>query len=634
MNYEGTKLDGRYLVEQLVGEGGMADVYRAVDLTDDKVVAIKILKDECRDNEELVRRFSNESRAISVLNHSNIVKVFDVSVNEKVHYIVMEYISGITLKEYIEQRGEPLTFKEVVHFTSQVLLALQHAHDKGVIHRDIKPQNIMILEDGNIKVMDFGIARLARSEIHTAGEQAIGSVHYISPEQAQGEDTDMRADIYSTGIMMYEMLTGRLPFEDDNVVAIAVMQISDEAEPINKVNPSVPEGIAEITMRAMNKNPAHRYQSALDMLRDIEEFKRNPSIKFEYDYLTEDSPARYIDKVMNKSTAAPGKNTAKPGKKQKKIKRKKVGFLVPIMLGLTIAIVGVCGLYTWNLLQNSANPFFGETEDVLLPDFTGMELNEAKAILKKAPLNHIRVEYKEEQNMNVPAGHIISQNPSSDENSRRQVKANQKLYLVVSAGVKTMEVPNLTGMSRQGAISALRELGMIPHVRLIDAPGVTAGTVVSTSPEGGTMLQVDKNAVVTVNAAGNFSHYDKTVPNVVGATSTEEAANILDVAGLYLGTTREELTLEYAPGTIISQSPKQGTILKVGGEVNVVVAAAPPVEEPPPPEPVAPTPTPTPTPTPSVPVTPVEPTPPPESGGQEGGGGTTGGETPAAPPTT
>ena len=284
--YEGQRLDGRYRVDELVGEGGMADVYRGTDLKEDHVVAIKILKDEFRENEELVRRFLNEGRAISVLEHPNIVKVYDISVTDKVYYIVMEYIDGITLKEYIEQRGEPLTYKEAVHFTSQTLLALQHAHAKGIVHRDIKPQNIMIMEDGSIRVMDFGIARLARSEVHTDADQAIGSVHYISPEQAQGASIDQRADIYSLGIMMYEMLTGQLPFEDENAVAIAVKQISDTARPILEVNPSVPHGIADIAGKAMSKNPDDRYRDALDMLRDIEEFKKNPSIRFEYEYFS------------------------------------------------------------------------------------------------------------------------------------------------------------------------------------------------------------------------------------------------------------------------------------------------------------------------------------------------------------
>ena len=221
-NLIGKKLDGRYQLEELIGSGGMANVYKATDLLENRLVAVKILREECRGNEDLVRRFKNESKAISVLDHPNIVKVYDVSVTDKLQFIVMEYIDGITLKEYMEYRAQPLTYKETLHFITQVLAALQHAHEKGIVHRDIKPQNIMLLADSTIKVMDFGIARFSRSENQTMTDKAIGSVHYISPEQAKGDTTDAKADIYSVGVMMYEMLSGKLPFESDSPVSVAV----------------------------------------------------------------------------------------------------------------------------------------------------------------------------------------------------------------------------------------------------------------------------------------------------------------------------------------------------------------------------------------------------------------------------
>ena len=272
--YIGMRLEGRYELVELIGEGGMANVYRGRDLLEKRTVAVKILKDEFLNNAELVRRFKNESRAISVLNHPNIVKVYDLSVDDKMQYIVMEHLQGITLKEYIEQRGEPLTYKESIHFVSQVLRALQHAHDKGIVHRDIKPQNIMLTEDGNVKGMDVGIARLSRSESHTQADQAIGSVHYISPEQARGEATESRADIYSTGIMLYEMLTGILPFESDNAVSIAIKQISAEAVPVRRVTPSLPEWLAAITMKGMTRSPRYRCQHAPLMPRHIQQSTR------------------------------------------------------------------------------------------------------------------------------------------------------------------------------------------------------------------------------------------------------------------------------------------------------------------------------------------------------------------------
>ena len=229
-NLIGKRLDGRYQIESLVGMGGMANVYRGTDTRTGNAIAVKVLKEEFLDNEELVRRFKNESKAISILNHPNIVKVYDVSVTDRLQYIVMEYVDGITLKEYLKQRGGALTWKETVHFATQVLSALQHAHSKGIIHRDVKPQNIMLLADGSIKMMDFGIARFSRAQSQTVSDKAIGSVHYISPEQAKGDKTDARTDIYSVGVMLFEMLTGRLPFEAENAISVAMKQIQSDLE--------------------------------------------------------------------------------------------------------------------------------------------------------------------------------------------------------------------------------------------------------------------------------------------------------------------------------------------------------------------------------------------------------------------
>lgn len=253
--YSGKKLDSRYEIHELIGVGGMAMVYRAYDTIDDRVVAIKILKDEFSASEEFVRRFKNESKAIAVLSHPNIVKVYDVSFGDMIQYIVMEYIDGITLKEYIDNQQQ-INWKEAVHFTVQILQALQHAHEKGIVHRDIKPQNIMLLQDGTIKVTDFGIARFSNMETRTMTDKAIGSVHYIAPEQARGDLTDGKSDIYSVGVMLYEMITGKLPFEADNAVSVAIMQLQSNPKPPQQINPSIPDGLEEITIKAMQKDPA------------------------------------------------------------------------------------------------------------------------------------------------------------------------------------------------------------------------------------------------------------------------------------------------------------------------------------------------------------------------------------------
>ena len=272
-NYCGKRLDGRYEIREIIGVGGMAVVYKAYDVIDDRIVAIKILKEEFLANDEFRRRFKNESKAIAVLSHPNIVKVYDVSFGDRLQYIVMEYIEGITLKEYIEQQ-KVINWKEAVHFVTQILKALQHAHDKGIVHRDVKPQNIMLLQDG--------------------------SVHYISPEQARGEITDDKADIYSVGVVMYEMLTGQLPFQSDSAVSVAIMQLQQEAKRPREINPDIPLGLEQITLRAMQKNPKDRYHSAAEMLVDLDAFRRNPSIKFDYDYFVDNEPTKFVDsKAVN-----------------------------------------------------------------------------------------------------------------------------------------------------------------------------------------------------------------------------------------------------------------------------------------------------------------------------------------------
>ena len=279
--YLGKRLDGRYEIHELIGVGGMANVYRCTDTVDDREVAVKILKDEYLNNEEFIRRFKNESKAIAMLSHPNIVKVYDVSFGDMIQYIVMEYIDGITLKEYIDQQGI-IEWKDVIHLTTQILKALQHAHECGIVHRDIKPQNIMLLQDGTIKVTDFGIARFSDKSTRTMTEQAIGSVHYIAPEQARGNATDGKTDIYSVGVMLYEMLTGKLPFDGDSAVTIALMQLQSTPKRPREINPGIPIGLEQITMKAMEKLPSNRYTSAAEMLSDIERFRLNPSIVFDY----------------------------------------------------------------------------------------------------------------------------------------------------------------------------------------------------------------------------------------------------------------------------------------------------------------------------------------------------------------
>ena len=340
-SYVGKRIDGRYEIREIIGVGGMAVVYKAYDNIDDRIVAVKILKEEFLANEEFRRRFKNESKAIAVLSHPNIVKVFDVSFGDRLQYIVMEYVDGITLKEYIEQQGV-INWKEAVHFTGQILAALQHAHDKGIVHQDIKPQNIMLLQDGTIKVTDFGIARFSRMDSNTTSENAIGSVHYISPEQARGEMTDDKADIYSVGVVMYEMLTGTLPFQSDNAVSVALMQLQQDPKKPRDIVPTLPLGLEQITIRAMQKNPNDRYRSSAEMLMDINEFKRNPSIKFNYSYFVDQEPTKYVrsgaSQIRNQL------NTDENIEEDKKPINKTTAIMLGAIAGIVVLVLVIAGV--------------------------------------------------------------------------------------------------------------------------------------------------------------------------------------------------------------------------------------------------------------------------------------------------
>ncbi len=430
--YLGKRLDGRYEMRELIGVGGMAYVYKAYDSVDDRTVAVKILKDEFINNEEFVRRFRNESKAIAILNHPNIVKVLDVGFGERLQYIVMEYIDGITLKEYLDQRKD-IRWKEAVHFSVQILRALQHAHDKGIVHRDIKPQNIMLLSDGTIKVTDFGIARLTRNDMKATvdGNKAIGSVHYISPEQARGEITDEKTDLYSVGIMLYEILTGCLPFEADNAVSVAIMQMQSEAKAPHLINPEIPEGLEQITLKAMQKDMAKRYQSAAEMLSDFDEFKKNPSIKFEYTYMVDETPTRYVDAITRVRGEVPEQSkktdgAAAPVPKEKKKKGAFFGSLVPISIVAIILVmlgVAVGGVVLFK------NRFQKKAEMVRVEKFIGMMYaEEIKDNPQYAEDFKFKVEWEDANDPTRAVGEVFKQRPAAGE----EVKQGSTITLYVN----------------------------------------------------------------------------------------------------------------------------------------------------------------------------------------------------------
>lgn len=599
----GKRLDGRYLLEEMIGAGGMANVYKAQDLKTGQTVAVKILREEFMGNEELVRRFKNESKAISILDHPHILKVYDVSVTDKLQYIVMEHLDGITLKEYMKQRGGPLTWKETVHFAQQILEALDHAHRKGVVHRDVKPQNVMLLSNGQLKMMDFGIARISRAENHTVSEKAIGSVHYISPEQARGDVTGATADIYSVGVMLYEMLSGQLPFESDNMVSVAIKQISDKARPLSEIAPGVPTALQEITERAMAKRPEDRYPSARAMLDDLEEFKKNPSIRFEYQYLTDTQPERYINKVVKQSKEGGRPQPPRGGARRPPKKKKRRFPLVPIMLGMAFAFVIGAGILCYMIFANSTNPLFSTREDVELVNFVGQQREQIEA--NSEYRSHFRIKFIEEYNA-APAGQVYSQTPKPP----RTVKEGQTITLRVSLGTRYVEVPAVANYLQKDAEAVLKELGLSVNVRPVEDGNVPVGTVVSTTPEAG--QQIAAGETVYLYVSREKVETDRVVPDLANLTK-EDAIIALRNASLVLGQITEDYA-EAEEGRIVDQSPAAGTTVKMNTKVNIAVSLGPeptpePTEEPEPdPTPMPPIVVPEPTPMPPV-VTPVPATP-------------------------
>lgn len=588
-NLIGRRLDGRYLIEGLVGMGGMANVYRGKDVKTGNEIAVKVLKEEFLDNEELVRRFKNESKAISILDHPNIVKVYDVSVTDKMQYIVMEYVDGITLKEYLKQRGGTLTWKEVVHFASQVLSALQHAHSKGIIHRDVKPQNIMLLADGSIKMMDFGIARFSRAQSQTVSDKAIGSVHYISPEQAKGDRTDARTDIYSVGIMLYEMLSGRLPFDGNGAVSIAIMQIADKAKPLAEVAPEVPEGLRQITEKAMEKDPAARYQNAQEMMNAIEEFKRNPSIRFAYEYQSSDAPAKTINKVVSHSRSA-DKPGAKPGartgaairtsdarragtqnpgrgKNGKKKKQDKPFSVLPIFAGMAVAFVIGAAILIYMIFANSSNPLFSNKKDVTLISFVGMTEDEFRASEYMTLLDMVAIKEYDSQH---EAGVITQQSPRAG----RTVKEGQKLTLTISLGTEWVTVPETKNVDADTAVEQLKALGLNVKQNPFRDETVAAGNVVYTVPAAGE--QVTSDSTITVYVSQITINKDRQVPSVTGldkATASSKMAQ-LNLAVRYTTVNSAE-----PEGTVLSQSIAPNTTVTMGTVITLEISSGVSQEE-------------------------------------------------------
>ena len=558
--YVGKRLDGRYEIQEIIGVGGMAVVYKAHDNVENRTVAIKILKDEFVTNEEFIRRFKNESKAIAVLSHPNIVKVYDVSFGDLIQYIVMEYIDGITLKEFIERQGS-LKWKDAVYFTVQILKGLQHAHDKGIVHRDVKPQNIMVLSDGTIKVADFGIARFARNEQRTITDKAIGSVHYISPEQARGEKTDEKADIYSVGVMLYEMLTGRLPFEAESAVSVAIMQLQRDPELPTAINPSIPLGLEQITMHAMQKNPERRYQSASEMLCDLEQLKKDPDTTFDYTYFVDNSPTKFVDTLMSSTPASAVETEDDGNEEEQKEKNNMIPILAGIASALIIAIIILAIIFVPKL-------FKGTGKEIECPNFVGMTIDEVK---ENKYYQSFEIEWENKANENYDVGIVCEQSQPAG----KKLKKGAVITLYVSTGKTNIKIPDVYGKTESYAVSELKSKNFTTVVKAVADDEVEEGLVIKTEPARTTVVAEGSEVTVYVSTGKATKMLD--VPNVVGLTQ-EKAQSDIEKLGLTVEIETRDLTSndkEYPKGYVIAQSPDANSSEKVpeGTAIKIYVSS-------------------------------------------------------------
>ena len=544
-NYIGLVLDNRYRLKRLVGIGGMAMVFEADDLLKKTTVAVKILKEEFAADEVSVQRFINESKAVLMLSHPNIVKIFDVSVKGEYKYIVMEYIDGITLKAYMQRKGA-LSVKETIAYSIQILRALEHAHLGGVVHRDIKPQNIMLLRSGQIKVTDFGIAKLPDAKTLTATDKAIGTVYYISPEQAAGEKgIDRRADLYSVGVMMYEMITGKLPFDGENPVSIALKQISEEPKPPHELNPNIPEGLEQIILFAMEKDKDKRFQTATQMIDLLKRVRENPGVVFKQ------------------------KNTSK---KQGGTQSKK-STMLPIIMGVASAFLLVALISAFTVVHDI---FFGDTANntvtIEVEQFVGRAYDDA--LQKELEKSNYRVKVDYAYSADTESGTVIAQTPKAGE-SRKGIKGQKfaDLTLTVSRGEEELYMDDYTYFDKRQAQIDLRGKGFTVTVSEDYSDVVPDGCVISTSPAAGEKVSAGATVILLVSKGEKIE--TTVVPNFVGTTSVD-AYELLVKSDLRLGTISYRYD-DYADyGIIVEQSLSMGTPVPKGmAKINFVISKGP-----------------------------------------------------------
>ena len=550
--YIGKMLDDRYEILEVIGEGGMAIVYRALDHRLNRDVAVKIMRDEMAADEEFRRRFCTESHAVAMLSHPNIVAVYDVSHNDNVEYIVMELVDGITLKQYIERKGV-VAWKEVVHFTKQISKALAHAHERGIIHRDIKPQNIMLLRDGTIKVGDFGIAAL-ENEVYENNGEAIGSIHYIAPEQARGECPDARSDIYSLGVMMYEMLTGVLPFTGNTLGEIAVQHMNAKPVPPHEKNPEIPLELERITLKAMSAELSERYQSANELLSDLEAFIHTP--------VTIDGESADYENPDVK----PVRSSTELSRERYRLRRRRSD-VVSFMSGTFGLLVLAVALFAflWNFWLKDV---FSPAKRIALPNFEGSNYESIINNTELSSMYKFNVIYISDDS--VEPGIVISQSPAAGR-SMMVTPSGIEVDLTVNAGVSLTSVPDVLNTDYRDAMRNLRAEGFNVEIENAASDSYTKDYVIATSPVAGEQLSSGSTVYITVSAGPEIQYVP--MPNLVGSTEDSAISRIESSNLSYGGSDR--VVSDYEAGTVIDQSISSSENVAEHTKVYLTVSSGP-----------------------------------------------------------
>ena len=597
--YIGRLLDNRYEIQEVIGVGGMAVVYKARCHRLNRLVAVKILKDDYSQDEDFRRRFHAEGQAVAMVSHPNIVSVFDVSTSNEADYIVMELIEGISLKQYMEKKGV-LNWKETLHFSIQIAKALEHAHGKGIVHRDIKPHNVMVLKDGSVKVADFGIARVM-SESNTLTREALGSVHYISPEQAKGGRVDNRSDIYSLGVVMYEMMTGRPPYNGESPVAVAIQHINGGAEMPTVINPAIPAGLEQIIMKAMAHEPGQRYNSATAMLYDMDEFRKMPTMIFAYGAESGVGKAAAVNSV-GLGTAAAGRagtgtlprtegsgqssrrrtetgsragaaasaarrRTSSSGSRKKKPDNSKAA-TVAIIACAAVALIAVVIF----LIVLFGSLLGGNKELVEVPNLLGKNFEDMRDQYEFSENFRIRIntETDYQYSSEFAAGQIMDQNPKAGV----EVGKGQYIYVTVSLGTEpeVKEMIDVAGLTEAEARSMLRALsmGLIVMTSEEYSEDVEEGKVIGYTPEKGTKLA--EGQTITLRVSMGTEIIESEMLDLVGETQENATKKLKNQDMDLTVVVQEEKNMDYEQGTVFKTKPKAGETIKTGDEIVLYVA--------------------------------------------------------------